>query len=685
MPYSNLDELPEAVKNLPKHAQEIWLAAFNSAYKEYGSEEKAFAVAWSAIEKAGYKKSSMVYCDVSIKSAIEDDGYKWRVRIIKAGLDANNRNWSAELLKNNLSKFEGAKVFMLSEAQHSIGHPYGKPPSDLVGWIKSVQYIDDGIYGDLIILKNTKGTELRDALVSAFSKGKTDLLGLSVDIVGRDYLQNGIREVVEIDKVTVDIVYEPAAGGNFIKMAAAKQMEVNQMTENKQIDSGQEKDIIKDLENSLNEKQKILDEKIRAAQALFDQAAKTMRLLNMETMLKESGLPSPVIEKIKLQYKDKEFTEDELKATIKLEKETLDKLTAATISGAGSIRLVTDDLDKRRQMFDDFFDGKVMSFKAAYINFTGDEQLTGKQANCKRLLAAMDTTSLPEVLKDAMNKRLQKEYTQSAYNQDWKKICVVVPRFDFRTNYITRLGGYGDLPIVAEGAAYTALTSPTDEKASYTMVKRGATETITWEMTRNDDVGVIRRIPTKVANACARQLYEFVFAFLADNPVIYTGGNLFTAAKGNLGTDALSSSALHARRRAMMNRTELGSGKRLGIPPKYLIVPTALDKTAYDLIATPRNSDFNPTNPDYTRTLQMELIVNRLWTDDNSWYLAASPSDIEGLEIGFLDGKETPEFFVQDQQTVGSVFTNDKITFKFIHLYNGAIIDDRQFDGNIVA
>ena len=75
-----------------------------------------------------------------------------------------------------------------------------------------------------------------------------------------------------------------------------------------------------------------------------------------------------------------------------------------------------------------------------------------------------------------------KEYGASAYNKDWKKIASVVPRFDFRTNHITRMGGYGDLPIVAEGAAYTATTSPTDEEATYAMVKRGYTEDITWEM-----------------------------------------------------------------------------------------------------------------------------------------------------------------------------------------------------------
>ncbi len=52
MPYKHLDELPDAVKeHLPKHAQEIFRAAFNNAEKEYDEEETAFRVAWSAVKK----------------------------------------------------------------------------------------------------------------------------------------------------------------------------------------------------------------------------------------------------------------------------------------------------------------------------------------------------------------------------------------------------------------------------------------------------------------------------------------------------------------------------------------------------------------------------------------------------------------------------------------------------------
>lgn len=57
MPYDTTKELPDSVKdNLPKHAQEIYRAAFNSAWDEYDhDEERAHRVAWAAV-KDKYEK-----------------------------------------------------------------------------------------------------------------------------------------------------------------------------------------------------------------------------------------------------------------------------------------------------------------------------------------------------------------------------------------------------------------------------------------------------------------------------------------------------------------------------------------------------------------------------------------------------------------------------------------------------
>ena len=57
MPYDRLADLPESVRdNLPKHAQEIYRAAYNSAWDEYGHDEaRAHRVAWGAVERKYHK------------------------------------------------------------------------------------------------------------------------------------------------------------------------------------------------------------------------------------------------------------------------------------------------------------------------------------------------------------------------------------------------------------------------------------------------------------------------------------------------------------------------------------------------------------------------------------------------------------------------------------------------------
>ena len=62
VPYHALEELPPAVRRLPRHAQEIFRAAFNAAWHSYADrtaseqEEAAFRVAWAAVKRR-YRKS----------------------------------------------------------------------------------------------------------------------------------------------------------------------------------------------------------------------------------------------------------------------------------------------------------------------------------------------------------------------------------------------------------------------------------------------------------------------------------------------------------------------------------------------------------------------------------------------------------------------------------------------------
>jgi cation transport regulator len=65
MPYASNDDLPPSVRaHLPPHAQDIYRAAFNSAWRQYERgnrpvEEIAHRVAWAAVKKMYRKDGDM--------------------------------------------------------------------------------------------------------------------------------------------------------------------------------------------------------------------------------------------------------------------------------------------------------------------------------------------------------------------------------------------------------------------------------------------------------------------------------------------------------------------------------------------------------------------------------------------------------------------------------------------------
>ena len=110
------------------------------------------------------------------------------------------------------------------------------------------------------------------------------------------------------------------------------------------------------------------------------------------------------------------------------------------------------------------------------------------------------------------------------------------------------------------------------------------------------------------------------------------------------------------------------------------MVPADLQEAAVDLFKLSTNNEKT-----FIQTLTMNIIPVWYWTDANDWCTAADPADIPGIEMGFLDGREEPELFVQDTPNVGSMFAADKLTYKIRHIYGGAVTDFRAFTKAVVA
>lgn len=653
--------------------------------------------------------------DVFIESVGETNSGKWHIRVIKAGLSGNANYYPDAALKEAVPLFNNARVFIKSDDEHLQGA--GKAVSNLIGRLTEAKFTpgkttDTGEITATLEFIEPNGavsTKVREA----YSRGMKDLFGFSIDATARakQTKRNGlaVREATKITKVlSVDLIVEPGAGGQLLRMTESlntlnqendpmkqRMLEaIKKHNPKKFAEIDQETITDDELEAAYREAIKEPAPSAETKPAATDDVDEKIRMVEaratMRSTLAASKLPDAAKTKLEKIFAAREsFNDADVEAAIKEESEYLGKFTES-----GKPVLNFDEgarVEGRNktiaEMLNAFFDPahadhrKTRSFKEAYIEITGDRKVTGRIENIDEsrmreslgisMREALTTSSFSNALGDSITRRMQAIYAGMTDLQAWRKVATVNPVGDFRTQERTRIGGYGNLPAVAQSGSYTALTSPSDAKATYAVTKRGGTESVTLEMIKNDDVGAIQRIPQELALAAANTLYEFVFDFFRTNPTIYDTVALYHASHANLFTAAFSAAEFAVHRLAMLKQTRAGSSKRLATQPKFLLVPFELEEAAFNAFVRATNLDKT-----FVQSMVPEVIPVSYWTDASDWVTVADPSRIPVLEIGFLDGQEEPELFVQDSPNVGSLFTNDTITYKIRHIYGGSVLVD---------
>ncbi len=467
-----------------------------------------------------------------------------------------------------------------------------------------------------------------------------------------------------------------------------------------------------------------LRESLAALEARLREAEQRAALAQAQALLQErlagSRLPEPMREAIAADFAGRLFEAADLDARIERDREIAARLSQVRPTGLGQVDVTLDQRDKYQQAMDGFFglvrgatpqQDQVQLWLRTPVHFRSlreaFEQITGRRVTDPREILAeavqyaprelpdglresVTSSTFAEILGDSIRRRMVAQYLMPDLQSFMQLVSEVTALTDFRTNHRVRLGGYGDLPTVSEGGTYQPLTSPGDEEATYAPAKRGGLEDLTMETIMNDDMQLVRQIPVRLGEAAVRTLRHAIFnTVLRDNPTIYDGVALFHATHGNLGSTALSAAELSVVRRAMRDQMPYGvTTQPLGASnlPRRLFVPAELEEIAFKLSNSAPYvlaSDENATTPNIHRGIEYTVVDE--WTDANDWVAAADPANTPIIELGFLNGREEPELFVQDAPTIGSVFTADKITYKIRHIWGYAVLDYRGLYKEVVA
>lgn len=336
-------------------------------------------------------------------------------------------------------------------------------------------------------------------------------------------------------------------------------------------------------------------------------------------------------------------------------------------------------------------EARFRSLQHAYVAITGDSELSF------RFRVSEDITSATwaNILGSTLNRSLLQNYAEQDYGE--RNIMRTGRAADFRNIEDTRMKYFGDIDTIEpETTDYQEIESVGDEKVTYAVIQKGNKLTITRKTIINDDLQSVQNLVQLFGRAFRRTLAQYVWNFWINNSAYDVDGVAwFHADHGNLGSTALSAATVETAITALMDMTEPGSSKKLGLPFSrgvrnlglWLVVPNALWGTAKkenerELLAA--DMTMNPVRYMFGESSE-RIIVNPLLSDANDWGIFRDASDLPSIVVKFLQGREEPEFFLADAPTVGQMFTGDKLVYKGRHEYGGDIQDFRGAYKAVVA
>ena len=254
--------------------------------------------------------------------------------------------------------------------------------------------------------------------------------------------------------------------------------------------------------------------------------------------------------------------------------------------------------------------------------------------------ALHSTSDFPEILSAVTNKTLRQAY--DAYPRTFALFCRQVLATDFKSMHRVQLGEAPQLLEVGESGEFKRGTLG-ESKESYKVKTYGRVVAITRQVLINDDLDAFTRIPAMYGNSIAQLESDVVWGIITANPAMADGQALFHTTHKNLaGTGAaLDVASVGAARAAMALQTGLDKKTVLNIRPAFLIVPAALELKAEQLVA--QNlvpADSAKVVPQSIRTLSPISEPRLDAASATSWYLAASPNQIDTIEYAYLEGQQ---------------------------------------------
>lgn len=261
---------------------------------------------------------------------------------------------------------------------------------------------------------------------------------------------------------------------------------------------------------------------------------------------------------------------------------------------------------------------------------------------------------------------------EKAYKEGHKNVPVTFDRFtkkgslsDFKThdNYYVA-GPVGEFLEVPESGELKHDVFGDEKLPTRKLKTYGRQFTLTRKAFIDDDIGLVTSLPARYAASARKTINKQVFQILINNQKIYDGVELFASKHKNLlkqGT-GVTQEAMQTMIMALATQTDQ-FGQSIIINPAKIIVPSGMKFDMYTLFNSPTINTADNTqavNPLYQYREELEAIedptINALCGGMGKvmpWFLFGSASDVDGIEVDYLNGQEIPT--IRRSETIGQL------------------------------
>lgn len=273
----------------------------------------------------------------------------------------------------------------------------------------------------------------------------------------------------------------------------------------------------------------------------------------------------------------------------------------------------------------------------------------------------MVTSDFPAIMGAGINSRLLQGF--GSFKATWNVWMKKGDVSDFKDVESIRLSDAPMPKLVNERGQYQAAVFG-ESKETYRVHKYGNIFHMTFEMIRNDSLRAFADLLYSFGQSSSRLVNEVAYAPLVNNVAMSDGKTLFHADHLNIETDAaaigpVSRAGLAAARAGLMLQKS-PQGQELGLEAAFLLVPAAQMDALDVLLRSPATIEIqdgngqvimNPTN-NRNQVPVVEPILDRL--GGKAWFAATDYGQEPTIEVGFLDGQETPDVVeIDDPQVDG--------------------------------